>query len=412
VEARLSDALHARLTERFVNRRTSVLMKHLGNDPALLPISLEDDGTLLVEDQAIGKLEGFRFSIDPHAAAGDRKMLLSAGEKALPRILAQQAETLREGGLEGITLENGRVMWGTQEIARLEHPVDPAQPRLQPARELDRLPDGAREAFVEALTAKVTEWLAPLEPLRKLQLASKSEDATSWARALLLNLLDGHGIVTRERAGIENLPKEARPFLRKVGVVFGALDIFAPALLKPAPRLAMRQAGIDPRPIDDAMRSVIPATKPLPAGYRPAGEQLVRVDIAEKLFKQAHEARGKKGRGAYFVLDTALAVSTGLTPDSIKRLLGAAGFRMVDGKPLAEGMFGPALPDRWRWLPQRPGGHGGANPRHNQAGKPRAKRKGRERGPGKGAKGKGPAPAKRAEPAPENAFAALKDMLR
>ena len=389
-------------------------MKHLGNDPALLPISLEDDGTLLVEDQPIGKLEGFRFSIDPHAAVGDRKMLLSAGEKALPRILAQQAEKLRENGLDGLTLENGRVMWRAQEIARLEHPVDPAEPRLKPARELDRLPDGAREAFLAAIEAKVKEWLAPLEPLRKLQLASKSEDATSWARALLLNLLDGHGIVTRERAGIENLPKEARPFLRKVGVVFGALDIFAPALLKPAPRLAMQQAGIDTRPIDEAMRSVIPTTKPLPAGYRPAGEQLVRVDIAEKLFKQAHEARGKKGRGAPFMLDLSLAVSTGLTPDSIKRLLGAAGFRMMDGKPLAEGMFGPALPDRWRWLPQRPGARTGDGERRHQ-GKPR-----HTKGGGKGkpqGKGRGPkrndqgGNSKPREPRPENAFAALKDML-
>ena len=389
-------------------------MKHLGNDPALLPISLEDDGTLLVEDQPIGKLEGFRFSIDPHAAVGDRKMLLSAGEKALPRILAQQAERLRENGLDGIALDNGRVMWGAQEIARLEHPVDPAEPRLKPARELDRLPDGAREAFLTAIEAKVKEWLAPLDALRKLQLASKSEDATSWARALLLNLLDGHGIVTRERAGIENLPKEARPFLRKVGVVFGALDIFAPALLKPAPRLAMQQAGIDTRPIDDAMRSVIPATKPLPAGYRPAGEQLVRVDIAEKLFKQAHEARGKKGRGVPFVLDLSLAVSTGLTPDSIKRLLGAAGFRMLDGKPLAEGMFGPALPDRWRWLPQRPGSRTNDGERRHQ-GKPHRSKggaKGKPQGKGRGAKrndqGAGGKPR---EPRPENAFAALKDML-
>ena len=433
VEARLSDALHMRLTERFVNRRTSVLMKHLGNDPALLPISLEDDGTLLVEDQAIGKLEGFRFAIDPHAAAGDRKMLLSAGEKALPRILATQAEKLRESGLEGVALHDGRVLWGKQEIARLEHPVDPAAPRLKPARELDRLPEGARAAFLDAIEAKVKAWLEPLEPLRKLQLASKSEDATSWARALLLNLLDGHGIVTRERAGIENLPKEARPFLRKVGVVFGALDIFAPALLKPAPRLAMKQAGIDRRPIDEAMRSVIPATNPLPAGYRPAGEQLVRVDIAEKLFKQAHEARAKvkgagekRGRGAPFVLDTALAVSTGLTPDSIRRLLGAAGFRFVEGRPVPEGAFGPALPDRCRWLPQRSGSRSGARgshtedgrqgkPRHAKGagkaggkGKPQGKGRGKPHGPGRADQD---AKSKPRDPRPENAFAALKDML-
>ena len=153
----------------------------------------------------------------------------------------------------------------------------------------------------------------------------------------------------------------------------------------------------------------------------------MRVDIAEKLFKQAHEARAKvkgagekRGRGAPFVLDTALAVSTGLTPDSIKRLLGAAGFRMVEGKPVPEGAFGPALPDRWRWLPQRSGSRSGARgsdgehrrqgkPRHAKgASKPGGKGRGKPQGSGRADQG---ANGKPREPRPENAFAALKDML-
>ena len=65
--------------------------------------------------------------------------------------------------------------------------------------------------------------------------------------------------VTRERAGIEHLPKEIRPFLRKTGVTFGALDIFAPALLKPAPRQLLAALGTDRRPLEDAMLPVIAA---------------------------------------------------------------------------------------------------------------------------------------------------------
>ena len=151
-----------------------------------------------------------------------------------------------------------------------------------------------------------------------------------------------------------------------------------------------------------------------------SGEQLVRVDIAEKLFKQAHEARAKgaskKARGAPFVLDLSLAVSTGLTPDSIKRLLGAAGFRMIDGKPLPEGTFGPALPDRWRWQPARTNGTDRRQDAKGQRHKGRGKKDGKPAGKGHAQGGQrkdggNRAPAKPREPRPENAFAALKDML-
>src|SRR5690606_37695195 len=76
VEASLSDALHARLTERFVNRRTAVLMRKLGPDAALLPVELDSDDRLSVDGEAIGKVEGFRFRVDPLARHDDHKLLL------------------------------------------------------------------------------------------------------------------------------------------------------------------------------------------------------------------------------------------------------------------------------------------------------------------------------------------------
>ena len=93
MEAKLSDALHARLTERFVNRRTSLLMKSLGQDGQALPVELAPDGSLTVDGEPIGRLEGFRFAVDPDATVSDRKMLLAAGEKALPAILSRRAES-------------------------------------------------------------------------------------------------------------------------------------------------------------------------------------------------------------------------------------------------------------------------------------------------------------------------------
>ena len=47
MEDRLSDALHERLTQRFIDRRTSVLMKHLREDE-IADVKLEEDGGVLI----------------------------------------------------------------------------------------------------------------------------------------------------------------------------------------------------------------------------------------------------------------------------------------------------------------------------------------------------------------------------
>lgn len=354
VEARLSDALHARLTERFVNRRTSLLMKSLGNDAALLPISLGEDGVLRVEDEAIGHLEGFRFVVDRNATHAEGKMLLAAAEKALPRLLGERAEGLAASGLDGVTQEHGALRWQGRELAKLHFAAGSLKPRTEWAREINALPQPARHRLDHELGRWLITRLTGLAPLETLMTASRDPAAGSEARALLLALIAGHGLATRDEAGIAHLPKEARPFLRKIGVTFGALDIFAPALLKPAPRQLLAELGIDRRPLEPAMLPVIPDARRLPVGYRHAGSQAIRVDLAEKIFRAAHEARekGQKGdRRRRFPLDLALATSIGLAPDNIVRLLGQAGFRVQRARALAEGQFGPPRPDLWEWRP-------------------------------------------------------------
>ncbi len=357
VEARLSDALHARLTERFVNRRTSLLMKSLGPDAALLPISLSEEGVVRVEDEAIGHLEGFRFVVDRAAGHAEGKMLLAAAEKALPGLLGERAAVLASSGLDGVTLEQGSLRWQGRELARLHFSAGALKPRIEIARDVATLPEPARKVLGEAIERWVAARMQPLAPLAELNEAARDPAAATEARALLLALVAGNGLATREEAGIEHLPKETRPFLRRIGVTFGALDIFAPALLKPAARQALAELGIERRPLEPAMLPVIAATRSLPAGYRQAGSQAIRIDLAEKVFRALHEQRaaGQKGdRRRRFVLDLALPISIGLAPDNIVRLLVQAGFRVQPARPLAEGAFGPPRPDLWEWRPQRP----------------------------------------------------------
>jgi ATP-dependent RNA helicase SUPV3L1/SUV3 len=355
VEARLSDALHARLTERFVNRRTSLLMKSLGPDTALLPIAIGEGGVLRVEDEAIGHLEGFTFVADRAAGHAEGRMLLAAAEKALPRILSQRAEALASSGLDGVALDAGTLRWEGRPLATLHFPPGSLKPRIALAREAEAVPVPARNRLIAAIEEKVARWLAPLAPLDALIAASRDPAAGSEARALLLALIAGHGLASREEAGIAHLPKETRPYLRRIGVTFGALDVFAPALLKPAPRQALVVLGIEPRPLQPAMLPVIGSARTLPAGYRRAGGQAIRVDLAEKILRNCHEqraARQKGDRRRRFALDLSLATSIGLAPASVASLLHQAGFRAHLARPLAESVFGPPRPDLWEWRPQ------------------------------------------------------------
>lgn len=349
-------------------------MKSLGQDAGALPVTLEEDGRVTVEGETIGRLDGFRFSVDPDATVADRKMLLSAGEKAMPGILTQRAQLLlTEPGLEQLGIAGGWIQWQGRNLAQITMPDDFGTPRLTLAREISMLPEAARAKLEEGLVTWLTGQLEPLAPLRKLAEAARDPEAGSQARALLITLIEAGGVVSREKAGLEHLPKEMRPFLRKLGVTFGALDIFARDLLKPAPRQLLNALGLDKRPLEPAMLSVLPDTQAnggrLPAGYRLAGNQAIRVDLAEKILRSAFETRARasetlqtaqkdlpresRTRHPRFGLDLALAISIGLEADNAGRLLGSAGFRLQRARALAEDAAGPPAPDLWTWRPRR-----------------------------------------------------------
>lgn len=354
VEARLSDALHARLTERFVNRRTTVLMRKLGADAGLLPVRLESD-EVLVDDEPIGTLRGFRFEVDPLTRHSDRKLLLAAAQKHLPGVLAKRAQALA-ANLGALTLENGAVLWNGQTLARLTRGRAVLTPGLALDPALEAVPAAERKALAAALASWLETKLAPLVPLRKLDAASSALAGGPELRALLIRLVDAGGLLDRTASGVGDLAREQRDRLRSLGVRVGALDLFVPAMLRPAPLALWRDlatlAGLQPSQALAAMPPVVPASHPAALGYRKLGRQAVRIDMAEKLLLEAHGARTAKS-GRAVVLDPSLARSMGLAPESHAQLLRLAGFQPSVPRPLAEGAYGPARPTTWRWRPLR-----------------------------------------------------------
>ncbi|WP_018075690.1 helicase-related protein [Novosphingobium nitrogenifigens] len=363
VETRLSDALHARLTERFVNRRTTVLMRKAGADAGLLPVRLGESGAVMVDDEPIGHLAGFRFVVDPLARAADRKLLLAAAERHLPGLLAERAAALVAACTdpEGLTLNDALdgkgLVWMECVVARLEAGKAVLEPRLRLDPSLDRLAPATRDAVRDALT----RWFAehcdkPLKPLRRLAEASQASESGPYLRALLLRMVDRGGVLAREEADLDRLDSRQRDALRHLGVRVGGLDLFLPAALRPAPmRLWLHLAalaGLKPQAPPDMLPPIV-ENRVAPVGYRRLGKQALRVDLADRLLQEAHRHR-LRAPGRRVFLDPARARSMGLTTASYAALLRAGGFRVTMPQGLPEGACGPLAPPLWDWRPPRP----------------------------------------------------------
>jgi ATP-dependent RNA helicase SUPV3L1/SUV3 len=249
-------------------------------------------------------------------------------------------------------MQGGAIVWNEQVLARLARGRSALSPQIAPDPALDALPAAARKALIGALDAWLVKALEPLEPLRKLEAAMTSREAGPELRALLIRLVEAGGMLERTDSGLDHLDRGQRTMLARLGVRVGALDLFVPAMLRPAALSLWREIGGGEAP-DAVMPPTLAATgRRAPPGYRALGRQWLRLDMAEKLVRDAHAARIAAGR-APFALDPARAVSMGLTTASYARLLGLAGFQPLMPRPLREGAHGPPAPLAWRWRPPR-----------------------------------------------------------
>jgi ATP-dependent RNA helicase SUPV3L1/SUV3 len=359
VEERLSDALHASLTQRFVDKRTTALLRQIGKDAGALPVVIGEEGEVLVEDHPIGTLEGFRFTVAADARHADKRLLLAAAEKRLGAELAKRGRELAESSDDDVALSFPQIEWRGVGVAELTSGANLAQPRII----LDRAVEALDPAVRKAVQARLDRWVADqlarhLPVFGALDACLRDAAAGAPLRAVAGAVLDAGGLLPRRAIGaqVEALDPIARKKLHKMGVTIGTLDLFAPALLKPGParwRRMLMRLGDGPR----EGATVLPRSAPgadLPFGFRPLGQQAVRIDLVERIARAAHDAR--KGR-APFPLDPALATSMGLQPETLARLMAQLGFRAArpgeDGKP------------RWMWQGLTPNAKPKAPPRDN-----------------------------------------------
>ncbi|PIX64693.1 MAG: helicase, partial [Sphingomonadales bacterium CG_4_10_14_3_um_filter_58_15] len=349
LESRLSDAMHALLTQRFVDKRTRVLMRGLLKDTLPQDVVVDDDGQVLVEGQEIGTLKGFQFLVPSDSRREDRKMLLAAAERYLGRIMTDNADALAKAPDSVLALvpdATGQptIMWGDSRLAVLSKGKTLLQPEIKFERSIkDMAADDSQKvidrvkAWVDAMKAK------HLQGLVKIDALANEPETPAAVRALFAQIVDAGGILSRREIdqAVRALDNDMRGHARRAGLVFGALDIFHHALMKPGAVLWRTAlfAAYDAEPmIDQAPDNAVhlkqgtfaAADHAVRLGFRKIGDEYVRVDMVERLIKQAHEARQQ---GDIFSVDPALATSLGLSQACHEALLALAGFVKTDDQP-------------------------------------------------------------------------------
>ncbi len=355
IEDRLSDALHERLTQRFIDRRTSVLLRRLRQKEDIMS-TVEEDGAVQVEGELIGHIKGFQFT--PSASAGpDEKVLKAAWQKAVTQEILLRAQAVAATPDTDLSLTRlGRIVWQGADIAKLSPGPEPLKPRVTLLAP-DQL-EGADRDAVQARLEKFTQRqvAALLDPLIKL---AEAEELTGIARGIAFRLVESLGILERETVAedLKSLGQADRASLRKYGVRFGSVHIFMPDLLKPKAtelRLLLwslgtdRQAGPGPdglvqTPGHGLTSAALDPSAPQGfyrvAGFRPSGTRVVRIDMLERLadmirprvfWKPQKESearpRGSVPGGGFTVLPDMMSL-VGCAGEEFAGILRSLGFR-------------------------------------------------------------------------------------
>ena len=348
IEDRLSDALHERLTQRFIDRRSATLARTLKDGRSLLG-GVRADGEVVVEGHVVGRLEGFRFVPDAPDRSDEAKSLLTAARRALRDELAKRLRAFEaepddvfalgpDGVLSADNLPVARLAAGPSVLTPLVVPFDEGM--------LD-------QAQRERVRARLDRWLkdhiaARLKPLFDL---SAAEGLSGPGRGVAFQLVEGLGVLPRTpvAAMVEQLEREDRKALSRLGVRLGVSHLYLTALAKPA-AVALRgllwavsKGHPLPVPIPPPGRVSVEALRakegPVkdggapPAfweaiGYPLAGGRALRVDMLDRLETELLTA----SKANTPIREVALGQRVGLSAEELGAVLTGLGYVRAEGE--------------------------------------------------------------------------------
>ncbi|WP_206711256.1 helicase-related protein [Aquisalinus flavus] len=362
IEDALSDALHQKLTQRFIDRRTSVLLKKLKDDAPLLA-GVTPEGEVIVEGEFVGRLIGFQFMLDPRAKGPHAKAVRHAALKALKPELAARASALANAKDKDFSLRDGNtIWWRNSAVARLEKGPLPLRPEIRlvamehlPVHSLPRIEARIRNWFADKVEGlllplmslqKAVNQVAPKQPAEGMEgdedKAAQRDILAGTSRGLGYRLIENFGATSRAQVAdeVKALDQNERGKLRKLGVRFGEYTIFLPALLKPAPaemltalwalwsekdisQMDRPKAGLT----SFVLNPDVPHAYYYALGYRPSGQRAVRIDMLERLSQEIRGAREKADMREGFEPTSKMMSLVGCSGEEFESILKSLGLR-------------------------------------------------------------------------------------
>ncbi len=334
VEDRISDALHAGLTKRFVDRRTSVLLKHMKQKEKLVT-TVNAEGEVEVEGEHVGRLVGFRFIQAAASTPEEERAVKAASLKVLaPELLLRANRLYNAPNTEFDLTEQGGLMWGEHSVGKLLQGKAPLEPEIEVFVD-EHACEEAREKVSRRLKAFVGQKIA--SGCEALQQLAADEEITGLARGVAYRIVESLGVIERTAiAGdVKELDQDNRKLLRRHGVRFGQRTIYVQPVLRPEAtrwRIVLwslsRGLPVFPPPPPPGLVT-IPANPEAPDGYYPlsgydaVGNLAIRIDMLERLLNLL---RAEDGRAGFEATADMLSI-TGLSLERFAELMNGLGYR-------------------------------------------------------------------------------------
>jgi len=311
VEDKLSDALHEKLTQRFVDKRTAVLMRSLRQRDAL-SVSIDNEtNKVSVEGHEIGDLNGFSFRVDADSSGDEQKLLKAAAETGLQIELTRRAKIFANVGYKKLEFDFAQglnkpvLVWEGAPVATVHDSGALFAPRVKLVANTLLAGENAdlvQEKIQEWLDSRITERMDPLVKLAQelngeIEPPEGAAPLSGLVRGVAFRLLEHYGVMARSEidSDLRQLDQEARKGLRRFGIRIGASSLYMPFVMKPHAtemRLAMwamatSKEGLPKIPTPGMVWVDIEDGAPNEfyelAGFLPCGKKAVRMDMLERL---------------------------------------------------------------------------------------------------------------------------------
>ena len=366
IEDKLSDELHERLTQRFVDKKIVVLnktLKEFNNLEAIVRI----DGKVFVEGEEVGTLNGFNFI--PTLSDGENAApILSAARKTLPKEISRRVKELLMSDNAAFKFDNdGNILWQSNIVASLVNGENIYSPKINiNASELllDEQIKQIQLRIIEAVEGNIKNILSEAINLKdpsfqniekKYFNNTQNEEKSALEEKLPIINLSGKalGIAYEVYEGlgsaktsslsmsINTLSDDEKTQLAKLGLRLGVETIYLPNLLKPSaiklrallwsvfyqnfpdhgtPPDGRVSVVMQPEANHDFLRAI---------GFVPLGDLALRADIAERLSALIRlEARS----GRFRITDAMLSIA-GSTKIQMEKILYVLNYIKVGEEP-------------------------------------------------------------------------------